>query len=263
LPILSLIEYLTLQKNNLKLYLTFNFYIFMSGHSKWTQIKRQKGITDHKRSAIFTKLGNVISIASREGGEDSESNFKLRLAIEKAKQANMPKENIERAIKRGAGKLEGSKIEEIIYEGFGPNGIPLIIEVLTDNKNRAAANIKSILNKHNGSLSGPNSVLWKFKKCGVVKINKSKITNLEEFELKLMDLQIEDIEEENEKLIIYTKLKEFQKIKEKLEEQKIEIEYSEIEWINKEKIDFTAIKEKMEKILEELNDEIDVNNVFY
>jgi YebC/PmpR family DNA-binding regulatory protein len=239
----------------------------MSGHSKWATIKRQKGVTDLKRSAIFTKLGNIISIASREGGEDSESNFKLRLVIEKAKQANMPKENIDRAIKRGAGKLDGIKIKETIYEGFGPDGIPLIIEVLTDNKNRAVANIKSILNKYGGNLSGPNSVLWKFKKCGVIRIDKLGIINLEEFELKLMDLQIEDMEEEDEELIIYTKLEEFQKIKEELEKEKIKINYSEIEWVNKEKNTLTTIqkktKEKMEKILEELDDEMDVKNVFY
>ncbi|MBI4652914.1 YebC/PmpR family DNA-binding transcriptional regulator [Candidatus Kuenenbacteria bacterium] len=242
----------------------------MSGHSKWATTKRQKGITDLKRGALFTKLGNIISIASREGGEDSESNFKLRLAIEKAKQANMPKENIERAVKRGVGKLEGSKIEEIIYEAFGPDGIPLIIEVLTDNKNRAVSNIKSILNKHGGSLSGPNSVLWKFKKCGVIRVNKVELSNgvnLEEFELKLMDLQIEDMEEEDEELVIYTKLEDFQKVKEELEQQKIKIDYAEIEWINKEKNNLTNVtektKEKMEKIFEELDDEIDVSNVFY
>ena len=234
----------------------------MSGHSKWTQIKRQKGVADIKRGAIFTKLGNVISIASREGGEDPESNFKLRLAIEKAKQANMPKENIERAIKRGIGKLEGAKIEQIIYEAFGPNGIPLIIEVLTDNKNRAVANIKSILNKYGGNLSGPNSVLWMFKKYGVLRINRSEIVNLEEFELKLMDLKIEDLEEDEE-LIIYTKPEELQNIKMELEKQKIKIDYSEIEWINKEKIEINEkTKEKMGKIFEELDNEMDVNNFF-
>ncbi|MFH1838147.1 MAG: YebC/PmpR family DNA-binding transcriptional regulator [Candidatus Kuenenbacteria bacterium] len=236
----------------------------MSGHSKWTQIKRQKGITDIKRGALFTKLGNIISIASREGGEDSESNFKLRLAIEKAKQANMPKENIERAVKHGIGKLEGSKIEEIIYEAFGPDGVPLIIEALTDNKNRAVANIKSILNKHGGSLSGPNSVLWKFKKCGVIRINKLEIINLEEFELKLIDLKIEDMEEDGEELVVYTKPEELQKIKEELEKQKIKIDYAEIEWINKEKTEKDEkTKEKMEKIFNELDDEMDVSNVFY
>ncbi|MEK7167195.1 MAG: YebC/PmpR family DNA-binding transcriptional regulator [Patescibacteria group bacterium] len=234
----------------------------MSGHSKWTQIKRQKGVADIKRGAIFTKLGNVISIASREGGEDPESNFKLRLAIEKAKQANMPKENIERAIKRGIGKLEGAKIEQIIYEAFGPNGIPLIIEVLTDNKNRAVANIKSILNKYGGNLSGPNSVLWMFKKYGILRINRSEIVNLEEFELKLMDLKIEDLEEDEE-LIIYTKPEELQNIKMELEKQKIKIDYSEIEWINKEKIEINEkTKEKMGKIFEELDNEMDVNNFF-
>ncbi|PKL72428.1 YebC/PmpR family DNA-binding transcriptional regulator [Candidatus Kuenenbacteria bacterium HGW-Kuenenbacteria-1] len=238
----------------------------MSGHSKWATTKRQKGITDQKRGVIFTKLGNIISIASREGGGDPEKNFKLRLVIEKAKQANMPKENIERAIKKGTGELGGAKIEEIIYEAFGPDGVGLIIETLTDNKNRTVSNIKSILNKHGGSLSGVNSVLWMFKKYGVIRINKLEILNLEEFELKLIDLKVEDVEEEEEELVIYIKLEEFQKIKEELEKQKIKIDYAELEWVSKEKISSIAdekeTKEKIKKILEELDDDLDVNNVF-
>ncbi|MEK9130150.1 MAG: YebC/PmpR family DNA-binding transcriptional regulator [Patescibacteria group bacterium] len=236
----------------------------MSGHSKWTQIKRQKGITDAKRSNLFTKLGKIISIASREGGENPESNFKLRLAIEKAKEANMPKENIERAVKKGIGKTEDAKIEEIIYEAFGPDGAPLIIEVLTDNKNRTVSNIKSILNKYGGNLSSSNSVLWMFKKNGVIRINKSTIDNLEDFELKLMDLQIEDVEDEEEELIVYVQPEELQKIKEELEKQKIKIDYAEIEWINKEKKEKSEkTQEKIEKILEELDNDLDVNNIFY
>lgn len=236
----------------------------MSGHSKWTQIKRQKGITDAKRSNLFTKLGKIISIASREGGENPESNFKLRLAIEKAKEANMPKENIERAVKKGIGKTEDAKIEEIIYEAFGPDGAPLIIEVLTDNKNRTVSNIKSILNKYGGNLSSSNSVLWMFKKNGVIRIDKSTIDNLEDFELKLMDLQIEDVEDEEEELIVYVQPEELQKIKEELEKQKIKIDYAEIEWINKEKKEKSEkTQEKIEKILEELDNDLDVNNIFY
>ena len=120
----------------------------MSGHSKWAQIKRYKTAQDKKRSALFTKLANAIVVAAREGGGDPETNFKLRLAIEKAKMANMPKENIERAIKRGTGELkEGSQIEEILYEGFGPGGVAILIEALTDNRNRTVANIKHILTK--------------------------------------------------------------------------------------------------------------------
>ena len=236
----------------------------MSGHSKWTQIKRQKGITDAKRSNLFTKLGKIISIASREGGENPESNFKLRLAIEKAKEANMPKENIERAVKKGIGKTEDAKIEEIIYEAFGPDGAPLIIEVLTDNKNRTVSNIKSILNKYGGNLSSSNSVLWMFKKNGVIRIDKSTIDNLEDFELKLMDLQIEDVEDEEEELIVYVQPEELQKIKEELEKEKIKIDYAEIEWINKEKKEKSEkTQEKIEKILEELDNDLDVNNIFY
>jgi len=142
----------------------------MSGHSKWAQIKRQKGATDQKRGNLFTKLAKGITIAARDGGGDPASNFKLRLAVDQAKQSNMPKDNIERAIKRGAGELEGGQIEEAIYEGFGPSGVAIIIETLTDNKNRTVSNVKHILTKYGGGLGSSNSVLWQFERKGVVRI---------------------------------------------------------------------------------------------
>lgn len=136
----------------------------MSGHSKWAKIKHKKGVADAKRGAIFTKLGNAATIAARQGGGDPEINFSLRLAIDKAKAGNVPKDNIERAIKRGTGELGGVNLEEITYEGFGPNKIPIIIECLTDNKNRTVAEIKHILDKNGGSLSGQGSVMWMFER---------------------------------------------------------------------------------------------------
>jgi len=136
----------------------------MSGHSKWSKLKHSKGTLDAKRGVMFTKLGNVITIAVREGGGDSDSNFKLRLAIESAKKANLPKDNIERAIKRGTGELTEGQIEEVIYEAFGPNKTSFVIEALTDNKNRTVANLRRIFNKHGGSLAGQNSVCWMFEK---------------------------------------------------------------------------------------------------
>ena len=136
----------------------------MSGHSKWAKIHRQKAVTDAKKGTVFTKHANIITIAARAGGGDPEMNFKLKLAIEKAKQANMPKDNIDRAIARGTGENDDKKIEEVAYEGFGPGGVAFIIECLTDNRNRTSANIKHIFSLYGGSLGSPNSVLWQFEK---------------------------------------------------------------------------------------------------
>src|SRR3989344_404513 len=142
----------------------------MSGHSKWSQIHRQKGAADAKRGAIFTKLGKNISIAARLGGGDPATNFRLRLAVDQAKAANMPKDNIDRAIKRGTGEIAGGTIETIAYEGFGPEGSAFIIECLTDNRNRTAANIKHYLTKYGGSLGTPGSVSWQFEQKGIVRV---------------------------------------------------------------------------------------------
>ncbi|MBU4369471.1 YebC/PmpR family DNA-binding transcriptional regulator, partial [Patescibacteria group bacterium] len=167
----------------------------MSGHSKWSKLKHSKGALDAKRGTMFTKLGNVITIAAREGGGDLDSNFKLRLAIENAKKANLPKDNIERAIKRGTGELAGGQIEEVIYEAFGPDKTSFIVEALTDNKNRTVASLRRIFNKHGGSLAGQNSVCWMFEKRGILRITdcRLKIDDLEKFQLEAIDLGVEDI----------------------------------------------------------------------
>lgn len=235
----------------------------MSGHSKWAQIKRQKGTADQKRGVLFTKLGNAITLAARERGGNPESNFSLRLAIEKARAANMPKENIERAIKRGIGELEGEKIEEIVYEGFGPSQIAVIIEVLTNNKNRSASTIKHIFTKYGGNLGSPNSVKWMFEKKGVIKI-KSQNSNKEEIELKIIDWGAEDFKEEGEELIIYIRPEELQKIKENLEKNNLVVDNIQIEWLAKEEININQTKEK-EKIVNfftELEDNEEVNNFY-
>jgi len=238
----------------------------MSGHSKWTQIKRQKGVTDQKRGALFTKLANVITIAAREGGRDPEMNFKLRLAMEKAKQANMPKDNIERAIRRGTGEVPGVQIEEVTYEGFGPGGVALVIEAITDNKNRTASTLRHILLKYGGNLSGTKSVLWMFSHKGILKIAKSHIQNIakEELELKVIDVGVEDIIEENDELTILTKPENLQKVKENLEAQNIKADYVEIELIAKDKINIEDknIRDKIEKLFEELDGLDDIDNFY-
>ncbi|MDD5567116.1 MAG: YebC/PmpR family DNA-binding transcriptional regulator [Patescibacteria group bacterium] len=140
----------------------------MSGHSKWSQIKRQKGTADAKRSTLFTKLGNTITAAAREGGVNPEHNFKLRLAIERAKTINLPNDNIERAIKRGGGELEGEILSSVVYEGFGPGGVALVIEAITDNKNRTSSEIRSIITKYGGTFGSPKSVIWQFNHRGEI-----------------------------------------------------------------------------------------------
>lgn len=233
----------------------------MSGHSKWAQIKHQKGTTDAKKGALFTKLANSITIAVKQMGDDPTTNFKLRMAIDQARIANMPKINIERAIKRGTGELDGAKIEEIIYEGFGPQGTALIIETLTDNKNRAVNNIKHILNKYNGNISTNGSVIWTFERRGVIRIANPKD---EETELKIIDSGAEDILKEEGELVVYSKPDELQKIKEGLETRNIKPEYSAIEWVAKEKQDIKdpELKEKLKNLFEELDNCEDVNNYY-
>lgn len=236
----------------------------MSGHSKWAQIKRQKAVTDKKRGNLFTKLGNAITIAAKQGDPNPEINFKLRMAIEKAKAANTPNENIERAIKRGNGELEGVVIEEVVYEGFGPAGTALIIEATTDNKNRTTASLRNILTKYQGNLGSSGSVRWMFDKKGAIRIIKDKIINKDELTLKLIDAGVEDIVEEEEGLTVYTTAEELLRIKELIEKEGIVPESAEIELVpqNKTKIEDESVKVKINKLFEELEAHDDINNYF-
>lgn len=237
----------------------------MSGHSKWSTIKRQKEVTDAKRGAIFTKLGNMITVAVREKGADPDANFSLRMAIDKAKQANMPKENVERAIKRGTGELAGGRIEELVYEGFGPARSQFIVQCLTDSRNRSAANVRHIFTKYGGSLG---SVIWNFTQKGVIRImnNELGIRNLdnENFELELIDAGADDIAKEDEGATIYTKVEDLQKVKSFLESKNIQTESAEIEHIAKEDLKLSdEDKEKVEKFIEELENNEDVSDYYH
>jgi YebC/PmpR family DNA-binding regulatory protein len=176
----------------------------MSGHSKWSTIKRAKGAADSKRAAIFAKLSKKIAIAAREGGSgDPALNFKLRVEIEKAKAASLPNDNIERAIKKGMGQGGGPAIEEVIYEGYGPYGVALIIEAATDNTNRTVQSIKHTLSKNGGSLGAKGSTLWQFETIGQIMIENNG-NNLEELELIAIENNAKDIDESDEGLIITT-----------------------------------------------------------
>src|SRR6056297_1644948 len=234
----------------------------MSGHSKWHKIHRQKGAADAKRGNIFTKLAKNIAIAARNGA-DPEMNYSLRMAIDKAKSANMPKDKIEKAVKRGSGQLEGEQLESVIYEAYGPNGIPLLIEGVTDNKNRTTPEIKAILSKNGGPLGAQNSVKWMFEHKGVIRLSFDDIENKDELILELIDQGAEDVKEEDGGLTVITSFENFEKVKKYLEEKNLKTDYAEIEWLAKEKqtVD-EEVLEKIDKIVDRLEEHDDVNNVY-
>ncbi len=237
----------------------------MSGHSKWAQIKRQKGAADTKKGALFTKIGNTITVAAREHGADPNTNFKLRLAIDRAKAVNMPKDNIEKAIKRGTGELAGSNtIEEIIYEAFGPAGSALLIEVLTDNKNRALGEIKTILKKYDASLAGASSVLWMFERKGVIALPLPSPAEREKVELQIIESGANDFKEETDQFLIYTDPEKLSAVQKKLNQVGLAIASSELEWVAKNSVTITDVEQgqKLEKLLAELSDCPDVNNTY-
>lgn len=229
----------------------------MSGHSKWATTKHKKAIKDSKRSSLFTKLAKIITIAARDGNDQS-MNFKLRMAVDKAKSLSMPKDNIERAIERGSGTGDSGPLEEIIYEGYGPEGIALIMEIVTDNRNRIASEIRHILSKNGGSLGETNSVMWQFERKGVIYLKTEKIN--EEQELEIIDAGAEDIENDEDGIRVITAMENLQKIQEKLS-AKFEIDNAELEYLPKNKIKIEN-KVKMENFFEALDECDDINNFY-
>jgi len=233
----------------------------MSGHSHWHSIKHQKGLADQKRGQIFSKLSREISISAKEKGSDPETNPSLRLVIDKAKKFNMPKENIERAIKRGLGEIEDAKLETVVFEAFGPGGTALIIEGITDNKNRTFSEIKQILAQNNGKIANEGSVKWLFERKGVITINhqlkKENSTEREGLELKIIEAGAEDIYWQENALDIYTKPEDLEKVKKSLEEKGIQIEDASLGWIAKEEIE---AEEKTKNACEKLFEDLDGND---
>ncbi|HLB59631.1 MAG TPA: YebC/PmpR family DNA-binding transcriptional regulator, partial [Bdellovibrionota bacterium] len=192
----------------------------MSGHSKWSSIKRKKGAADAKRGKVFSKLIKEISVAARMGGGDPNGNPRLRRVVDEARNINMPLDNITRAIKRGTGEIEGVSYEEMVYEGYGPGGVAILIEILTDNKNRTAAEIRKIFQKRSGNLGSAGCVAWMFERKGVIVVTKNAAPSE-----RVMDLAIEagaeDIEEDDNSLTIKTDQKTFDAVKKGLDDQKI------------------------------------------
>lgn len=233
----------------------------MSGHSKWSTIKHKKAAKDAKRGKIFTKLIKEITVAARMGGGDINANPRLRTAVLTARSNSMPSENIERAIKKGTGELEGVTYEEIQYEGYGPGGVAIIAQVLTDNKNRTVSEIRRMFSKHGGNMGETGCVGWMFDKKGILTVDKSQVD-----EDRLMDIALdagaEDVRDEGEVFEVVTQPEDFEKVKERLDQEKIAIASGQVSLVPKNTVDVDAKNvEQVLKLSEELEDHDDVQNV--
>ncbi len=204
----------------------------MSGHSKWSSIKHQKGVTDARRGQLFTKLTREIIVAVRQGGSSPEANFRLRLAIQKARDNSMPLENIERAIKRGSGTMEGAALVEMVLEGYGPNGAAILVQALTDNRNRTLQDVRNIFSRHGGSLGESGCVAWLFDSKGLITIRTDEL-DTEELALEAIDAGAEDVKVETSFVEIYTKLEELEMVRKALEEKNLPITSAELSMVPK------------------------------
>lgn len=235
----------------------------MSGHSKWAQIKRQKGTQDKKKGQIFSKLVRTITVAAREGGGDVETNFRLRIEIDKAREVGMPQSTIERAIKRATGDEEGKRIEEVIYEGYGPFGTAFLIETATDNKNRTVNSIKHILTKAGGNLGASGSVAWQFLTCGQILVAREPEINLADLELAAIDAGAEDVRETEEGLEINTMPIDLNPIREKLAAIGAQIVNAEIIKASNQIVQLSPEQQsRVAALYEELDNDEDVTAVY-
>lgn len=228
----------------------------MSGHSKWAKIHRGKAIEDAKRGAIFTRLGNAIAIAAR-GGTDPDTNFSLRLTIEKAKQANMPANNIQRAIDRGSGKLGGEQIQEVMYEGYGPAGTAILVECATDNINRTYPEVRLAFSKHGGNIAEKGSVAFQFDRKGLITIKGTG----EDLLLQVLDAGAEDAEEDEGEMIVYTAPKELTQVRDNLKKAGLEIVGAEPTYVpqNTIKIEDSVAAGKIARLMDALESLDDVS----
>ncbi|MBU0531551.1 MAG: YebC/PmpR family DNA-binding transcriptional regulator [Candidatus Uhrbacteria bacterium] len=236
----------------------------MSGHSKWHKIRQKKGATDAARAKVFTKLAKAVTIAARDGGGDPGMNFKLRMAIDKAKAGNLPKDKIDAAITRGTGEGSGLVLEEVVYEAYGPGGVGMLIECLTDNTNRAVSEVKHILSKNGSSLAGQGSVMWMFDRKAVFRFGDPlKIGDRDAFELCVIDAGAEDIQEEDGELMVLADQSDFQKVSEAITGCGADPDSSELEYLPKEPVEIDeSASEKLQKIYEALDENDDVGNIY-
>src|ERR1035437_3172842 len=223
----------------------------MSGHSKWSTIKRQKGTKDAARGALFTKLGNAIAVAAR-GGADPETNFTLRLAIDRAKTANMPTANIQRSIDRGAGKLGGEQIQEVKYEGYGPGGVAILVETATDNINRTLPEVRLAFSKHGGNLAEKGAVAFQFDHKGMIRVHGTG----DDILIKALEAGAEDVQEEADESVIYTETKELAKVRDKLREAGLEIIEAELTYVPNNTVEVTdaATAGKIMRLMDALDE---------
>ncbi|MFZ3065899.1 MAG: YebC/PmpR family DNA-binding transcriptional regulator [Nitrospirota bacterium] len=234
----------------------------MSGHSKWATTKRKKAAIDSKRGKIFTKITKEITVAAKIGGSDPDGNARLRTAILKAKEANMPADNIKKAVMKGTGELPGVTYEETTYEGYGPNGVAVFIEIMTDNKNRTVAEIRKTFTRHGGNMGEAGCVSWMFHKKGYIVVERSKADEDRLMSL-VLDAGAEDMKSDNNNFEITTAPKDFEKIKEVLKHNNIEMTVSEITMVPQSYIKLDGKEaEQMLKLMEELEDHDDVQNVY-
>lgn len=234
----------------------------MSGHSKWATIKRKKAKTDAQRGKVFTKLIKELMVAAREGGGDESSNARLRTAIASAKSANMPVANIERAIKKGTGELEGESYEEVIYEGYGPGGVAILMEVLTNNKNRTVADIRHHLTKHGGNLGESGCVAWMFEKKGVIVLNGDGVDE-DELMMLVLDAGADDLKLEEGMFEILTEPESFEAVKNALLENSISVESAELTMLPKNTIKVEGSPAvRLLKLMDLLEDLEDIQQVY-
>lgn len=233
----------------------------MSGHSKWSTIKRKKGAADAKRSKIFSKIIKEIAVAVRESGPVEESNPRLRLAIQNAKGVNMPKDNITRAINKASS--EGANLTEVTFEGYAPGGVAIFVECLTDNNNRTVSNIRSIFTRRGGNLGTKGSLSFLFERKGVITVTKGKF-DPDEFQLEVIDAGVDEVEDEGDAFVLTCSFENFAHVRKKLEELKIEAQNAELQRIPNDykKLD-TETAQKVLKIIEDFEEDDDVQNVYH
>ncbi len=235
----------------------------MSGHSKWSTIRHKKAAQDAKRGKIFTKLIKEITVAARLGGGDPDANPRLRTAIAAAKAENMPKENIERAIKKGTGELEGAAYEEVTYEGYGPGGVAILVHAMTDNRNRAASEIRYIFSKNGGSLGEAGCVAWMFDKHGLIVFSKDKADEEEVMEVAL-EAGAEDIRDQGDQYEVLTSVADFEKVKAAFDERGLEYEMAEITMVPQStvKVEDEKTAQQLLRLMSALEDNDDVQHAY-
>ena len=229
----------------------------MSGHSKWSTIKRQKGVADAKRGALFTKVAREISVAARQGGGDPDANYRLRLAIEKARSVNMPADNIKRTIDKATGGGEAEQFEEIVYEGYGPGGVAVLVEAQTDNRNRTAAEVRSMFTKTGGQLAGTGAVAWQFEPRGLISVLRNGV-DADEVTLAAIDAGAEDVDTDDDEVIeIYTTPTQLEAVRQALGSAGVSVESAESTMIPKQTVDLDSNKARQALRLVELLEDLD------